>query len=50
MCKWECVSAVEKYQGMCVRYLSDLVGIVDRKVRKSWITQEIIVKWMNEGH
>jgi len=23
--------------------------MVDRKARKPWITQEIIVKWMNEG-
>jgi len=29
--------------------MSDLVGMVDRKARKSWLTQEIIVKWMNEG-
>jgi hypothetical protein len=29
--------------------MSDLVGIVDRKARKPWMTQEIIVKWMNEG-
>jgi hypothetical protein len=43
----KCVSAVEQYQGMCVRYLSDLDGIVDRKARKPWITQEVIVKWMN---
>lgn len=29
--------------------MSDLVGKVDRKVRKPWVAQEIIVKWMNEG-
>ena len=30
--------------------MSDLVGKVDRTARKPWVTQEIIVKWMNEGN
>jgi hypothetical protein len=48
MCKWECVGAVEQYQGMYVRYLR--FGWDGwQEARKPWITQEIIVKWMNEG-
>jgi hypothetical protein len=39
---------VEKYQECMLDTVSDLVGKVDRKARKPWITQEII-KWMKEG-
>jgi hypothetical protein len=30
--------------------MSDLVGKVERKAREPWITQEMIIKWMNEGN
>jgi hypothetical protein len=39
----ECGSAVEQCQKMCARYY-DLIGSVDRKARKPWITQEMINK------
>ena len=29
--------------------MSDLVGNVEKRARKPWTTQEMIVKWMNEG-
>jgi len=30
--------------------MSDLIGKVDSKVRRPWITQEMIKKLMNEGN
>ena len=30
--------------------ISDLVGKVEKRARKPWITQEIIRKWMSEGN
>ena len=44
---------MEKYKRMCVRYISDLVGKVEKRARKPWITQEMIskideqTKWKN---
>ena len=46
MWQWECWSAVEQYKGMCLT-LSDLVGKVEKRARKLWITQEMVSK-MNE--
>jgi len=30
--------------------ISDLVGKVEKRARKPWITQEMIVKWVREGN
>ena len=30
--------------------ISDLVGKVEKRARKPWITQEMVVKWIKEGN
>jgi len=43
MWNWECGSAVEQYQNVWYT-TSDLVGKVNSKARKPWITHEMISK------
>jgi len=45
--KWECGNGVDQYQECMLDTMSDLVEKVYRKVRKPWITQEMINQ-MNE--
>jgi hypothetical protein len=35
---------VEKYKGMCISTISDLVGKVEKRARKPWITREMMDK------
>ena len=55
LCVIECESGNAEVQWNNIKEcmldtISDLVGKVEKRVRKPWITQEMISKWVREGN
>jgi len=55
ICATECESGNAEVQWNNIKEcmpdtISDLVGKVEKRARKPWITQEMIVKWVREGN